>query len=430
MPFIPRKIDQGLVGGIIKRFERTPLFRAQRYNFRYSEAVFDRPVSENESRVLIEKMHSLGLHPGTYEWRNTTSYAGAVFSAIHNVDIRRSEQDPDYNLDKFHAVTESYPTWESTIAKTGISFAFMTMGLPIPFLGRFGASTDFARASLYLGINALRNVVSDLSSKHGLNMKEWASHFEHIKWSKLTDSLLTTSLCFPILSVIKESLHQGLDTPVLEPFVVAPCIFLADATMQFIFRRIRGFSMGLSLKETLRPAVGDMSALICWLLFPGMLPTTFSYLVARKVFSELYSGHYEASEKRKEKIKERTDALTRIFDFSRYQMADPPAMAAINLAYIARVKSVTRFILKGMVKSGRFNGHDISQVLDSIHEAMRDLERIKRAAAFIFPFDDQEEYLDWMLTDFSRNRDFYLSTFRVRSPGPNTKDEDTSKNDG
>lgn len=420
MPFVSRKIDNGLVGGFSRLFDRTPLFRSQRYNYRYSEVLFAKPADETGSQKIIEEMHSLGLHPGAYEWRNTTSYAGAVFSAIHNVDIIRSEKDPEYNLEKFHAVREPYPTWESTLAKTALSFAIMTMGLPIPFFGRLGVSTDFARASFYLGINALRNVVSDLSAKHGLDIKECVSHLEHIKWSKLTDSILTTSICFPILAVIKESLHQGLDSPLLEPFIVAPCIFLTDAIMQFSFRKIRGFSSRLALRETLRPAVGDAGAFACWQIIqqfiPGMTLGTYSYLVTRKIFSELYSGHFEAAEKRREKTEDRVDALSRIFDLSRYKMADPAAMAAINLVYIASVKSVTRFVLRDIIRSGRFNGEDISRTFRLIHDAMADDSRIKRSAAFIFPFDDQSKYLDWMITDFARNRAFYFERFKMGCP--------------
>lgn len=413
MPFVKKFVDLGLHGGLTKIFYRTPLYEAQKYNFRYSEAVLARPKDFHESKEVIDKMHALNIHPGAYEWRNTTSYGGAVFSAIHNVDIIRSRKDPNYCHEKFHAVVEPYPTWETTLTKTAISFFLMSYGLPIPYIGTIGVSTDFSKVICYLGINAFRNIVSDLGAKHGREFIEWLKHLEHIKWNKLTDSLLATSFCYPILSLVKETISLSVENLLLEPFLVAPIVFLTDATLQFIFRKLRGFNTALAFKESLRPAIGDLVALSVWLIFPSLITGTFAYLLVRKIACELYSGHFEAVDKRKQKREERLDALARIFDFSRYKVPDPAAMAAINLCYIAKVKSVTRFELKKILQTRTFGSKDISKILGEIYCAMDDDERIKKAAEFIFPYQDQKDFLDWMINSFYKNRHFFKTYFKV-----------------
>ena len=79
--------------------------------------------------------------------------------------------------------------------------------LPVEVMG---VSAAMRNAFIYLGLNAVRNITADLIAKHRFRPQYWLKHLEHIKWGKLTDSLLVTALAFPLLTSAKGYIHHRL----------------------------------------------------------------------------------------------------------------------------------------------------------------------------------------------------------------------------
>ena len=352
----------------------------------------------------------MGAHPGSYDWKGITSYGGAIYSALQSVDRPAVNAAFPHTPEGMSVSIESPITWGGLIVKLGLSAYFMTKGIPGDWM-YFENATALWKTSVYLGLNASRNVLSDLIAKHGIDLKEWSQNLHHIKLDKLTDSLFITSLCFPILFAIKSGLHANLEGNPYEALITSATICLVDSGLQYVSRRLRGFNKKLAAADSLRPVTGDLGALAVSLLSPSILASSFLYLLTRKMFAESYSGIIEGVAKRREKLVERYDALNRILDLGRYKVPDKYAMAAINLAYIVRVKSVTERAFKTILKTGIWTGRDISQDLYGIHEAMSDESRINETLNFIFPFEDQAIYREQMAADFVQNRNYYGDQF-------------------
>lgn len=399
----------GLSAGVYNAFSR---FRMKRdVVFRYNTAITRPSANVEDSSRLIAQMHEIGVHPGSYDWRGITSYGGAIYSALQSVDRNAVNNSFPNAPGGMSIAIESPITWGGLIVKLGASAYFMTNGIPLGDYMYFANATALWKTSVYLGLNATRNVLSDLISKHGIDLKEWAENLHHIKLDKLTDSLFITSLCFPILFAIKSGLHSRFGGNPFEPYITSATICLADSLLQYVSRRLRGFDKKVATADSLRPVTGDLGALAASLISPSILASSFIYLLTRKVFAESYSGFVEGAAKRREKLAERNDALRRILDIGRYKVPDPYAIAAINLSYIVRVKSVTERAFKTMLRTGMWESKDISQDLSMIHEAMSDDIRIIRALKFVFPFDDQSHYRHHMASDFVKNRKYYGEKF-------------------
>lgn len=399
--------NSNLSGGIYSAMSRFPLKRD--VMFRYNTAVSLPSQSDAMSRQLIKGMHDLDLHPGNYDWKGIVSYGGAIYSALQKIDrplVNVSFPEVPEGLD---ITIEAPITWGGLIFKLGASAYFMTKGLPSGNALMFEGATELWKTGIYLSLNAARNAFSDLISKHGLDVKAWGRNLHHIKLDKLTDSVLITALCFPILYGIKEGLHANFGGNPIEPYITSATICAADSGLQYISRKLRGFGDSVAIKDTLRPVAGDLGALALSLASPALLGSGFLYLLSRKVFAESFSGYVEAKAKRSEKQAERKDALDRVLNIANYRMPEDLryAMAAINLAYLISVKSVTKWLYKDIIDRARFRDEELYLDLIMIHKAMNDPEKISAAAEFIFPFEEQYFYREQLIRSFDRNSGIY-----------------------
>ncbi|MFA6549325.1 MAG: hypothetical protein WCT39_05315, partial [Candidatus Margulisiibacteriota bacterium] len=248
------------------------------------------------------------------------------------------------------------------LLKTGICFAGLMAGLPIPSVGVImGVPLEFHEAFVYLGLNALRNFAADLSAKHSIG--EWGNFLHHVKWNKMTDSMLVTSLGYVILSSLIAALRPIVGEDAAR-FVIPVILTLLDGALQIITRLIRGFPVEVAKYDFFRPLIGDLGAAAAF----GFIDTdigshAFAYLMLRKVFSESWSGIIEARSKTKEKITQRYNDFISVLDLDQYKVPDPAAVAAINLAYLAKVKSLSPGVIDEIVASGcigRIDKNDFS----------------------------------------------------------------------
>lgn len=400
-----------LSGGIFSYLSRYPVKRDIR--FRYNTSIFVQPQNHFESKEIIENMHTMKMHPGNYDWKNMVSYGGAIYSALRKVD--RSIVNSTFpNIPENLNITVEAPiSWGGTLFKTAASIYLMTKGLPISEMFIFDTKTDFWKTFVYLGLNAIRNAVSDLSSKHGFDFSEWKNNLHHIKLDKLTDSMVVTAFCFPILYAIKESLHNTYAGSDIEPYITSATICIVDAAMQYISRKLRGFDKSVALKDTFRPFVGDFGALFLSLASSTIMNNSFLYLLSRKLFAETYSGYIEAKAKRMEKENERKESLDRVLDISKYVLPEEMryAMAGINLVYLTSVKSVTKWIYSEILSKKRFGDENLYLNLIKIHKAIKNDTLIKETAKFILPFDEWRSYQNQLISDFEINREMYYSKY-------------------
>ncbi len=408
--------NKSLSSGIFSSIARYPIKRD--IPFRYNTSISLKPSDYTVSKEIIFNMHKMSMHPGNYDWKGIVSYGGAIYSALEKVDrplVNRSFPKAPENL---NISIEMPISWGGTIFKTAASLYLMTKGLPVSDVFMLREASDFWKTTIYLGLNAIRNAISDLSSKHGFDIREWKNNLHHIKLDKLTDSMLVTAFCFPILFAIKEALHEKFGGTNIEPLITSATISLVDASLQYVTRRLRGFDKSVAIKDTLRPIVGDFSTLLLSMASKTIMSNSFLYLLSRKVFAELYSGYIEAKAKRREKEREREDAIERTLNIENYKLPDKMryAMAAINLVYLTSVKSVTKWLYSDILKRKRFQDKRLFLELIKVHKAMKSDDLIKETALFLFPFDDWAPYREQLISDFKKNREIYNAKYLNRLP--------------
>ena len=403
--------ENGLFPGISRACARRPLYKD--YAFEYVTSIERSAVSVDDSRVILGQMRDLSLHPGNYQWHGMVSWGGAVFSALKYVDRPIIRDSFPHMPDGMKVLLEPPLTWEGIGLQIGLSITFMTYGLPIPFYGVLSAPTDFGKTALYLGLNAIRNMASDLISKHGLCAESCFRNLGHIKWDKMADSIFSTAFCYPMLSYLKGYMHDSISTNGYEALITSASVCLFDAILQVAIRKLRGFPLKTAIQDCLRPVTGDAGAFLTSTLFPSILGNPFLYLTIRKLYAETFSGIIEGSAKRREKIADRKDALQRVLNLDAYQVPDPPAMAAINLVYLTTIKSATRWPYRDLFMTGSLEGTDYSDALRQVHAAMEDDDRIAETASFIFPFEEWQPYRERMAGAFKENRGIYHNTYRI-----------------
>jgi hypothetical protein len=376
-------------------------------SFRYIETAPYVPKDHISAKELIKKIELSRLHPAVLNISDITPYEGAVFSVLKAVDQTDMDKNFPKQTPRIPAAYMRVPLLGDQLFKIGASLTAMT-------LPTLGMPDQMKNTLAYLSLNAARNIIADLGAKH--RVTSWRKHLDHIKVGKLTDSLLVTSLTFPVLYFLKQHLHTSLaDTP-SEWYLTFLAISLSDALIQYGTRIYRNFSGDVAERDFFRPFIADAGALSLFYLGGIGLEQSFAYLLARKVFAELWTGYVEISDKRREKVEERKQNLKDIFDLDAYKVPDPEAMAAINLAYLLHVKSVSRKVFLDMLQ-GKFTSENFTEArFIEINKAMNNMGRIRRMSKFLFEGGGWQKYHKAMLNEFRDNRDYYFSWIKENAP--------------
>jgi len=397
----------------IKRLFLWPI--TKRVAWRYLPVDHVKPANADAAKLIINIKAGLSEHPAAISWHSITPYTGAIYHALKQVDNgvlqgKFPEGDPKIPSMYIHP-----PIGIIQALKIFAGLYVMQHKFELPYLGALGVPTSWKMAFLYLSINAARNVASDLIPKHGLRPLRWISHLDHIKWNKLTDSLLVTAVSFPILYYIKDKLHIHFAGQELEWFITPAAVAGVDSMIQLVTRIERGFSTKVAIWDVFRPFVGDISATAAFAAFGGDYGAALAYLFTRKIFAELFSGVVEGADKRTEKMNERKKNLEAIFDLNGYNVPNPQAMAAINLVYLLRVKSVAREAFQGLfVKDELVQNAD--EKLTAIHAAMLDDKRVDETIDFIFGSENWKLYANAMKEEFRVDRMIYLKWLKSKEP--------------
>jgi hypothetical protein len=373
--------------------------------FIYHPSIYTTPKDARESEEIIQGMRKLNMHPGSYAWENMVGWGEAIRSAMY-------AKDKKFVMSSYPNMPEHIPaafapaiTWESTLSKVVLSFLLMIKGIPVPYGDTICTPTEFSKALLYLSLNAFRNVASDLIAKYGFEPESWAENTGQIKWDKLTTSMVVTSFAYSLLAPVKAYLHSQLGFTPMEIIATPLTVMCVDGALQIATRKLRGSDNKLAFWDFGRPFCGDIFATVASLYFPRIMSDNFLYLLTRKVPAEIWSGIGEGGNKREEKNNERKDALKKIFDFERYKVPHPEAMAAIDLACIAR-KSVSPIVFPELIKNIDSN---TAKILKRINQAMGKDNEIKATIDFIFPPDSpiDNPYNEMMWARFLRQRKAY-----------------------
>lgn len=390
---------------LIKRLFSLPL--TKRVAWRYLPADHLRPKDAEEASRIIRLKGDLSEHPATVRWHYFSPYTGAIYQALKEVDNDALQKAFPQGAENIPSMYVSPYVWGIQAMKFLGSLFIMTHKFDLPYIGAAGTPPSFSNAFLYLSLNAMRNIVSDLVPKHGFMPLKWVRHLDHIKINKLTDSLLVTAFSFPILYFIKDSLHLELAGKELEWLATPLCVAAVDGLVQFVTRIERGFSSGVAKRDILRPFIGDIFATGVF-YFSGLdYGMNFSYLLLRKVFAELWSGYVEGRDKRAEKMNEREGNLRMIFSLGDYNVPDPPALAALNLVYLLRVKSVSGEAFQRLLVEAA-PSREAALKLKALHEALSDDKRIEETVRFVFPLGTWKAYADRMIEEFRTNRIIYI----------------------
>ena len=263
----------------------------------------------------------------------------------------------------------------------------------------------------------MRNATADLMAKHWVDVSVWRENLGHIKWNKMTSSLLVTALAFPLLSFIKEGIHllsSGYGG--IEFAATFLAVSLVDSLIQFATRKCRGFDQAVAKLDMLRPVVGDAGSVLLFWAMGWDLGANFGYLLVRKLFAEGWSGVVEGRQKYQEKIAQRRKNFHKIFDLDNYKIPDPAALAAINLVYIMSAKSQACLTYQKFLRAEDPPGYDLRQKMVQVHLALFADYRIKETISFIFPHGDWQVYGERMLAEFHSNRRRYLAWLKNNDP--------------
>jgi hypothetical protein len=344
------RVEVGGIGRLRTWLDRVPVYGESKADWRYIPVSHRAPTGSADMANLVRmQLTELRLRPGHINWETTMPYTGAVYAAIKEVD--REEVMDTYpkgpsglNIDYVHRLS-----WPGQLFKTALAFSFMLTGTKILDEVIVGVPLEFHRAFIYLALNAARNVVADLSAKHGFS--NWPSYLHHVKWDKMTDSLLVTSFAYFILSSLIENLSPYLGG-VSGNLWIAGAVTTIDGVLQVGSRLWRGFPKEVAKHDFFRPLVGDLIALsICLAVGIPISAQVFTYLVMRKVFCETWSGNLEARAKRLEKVTDRYRNLEAVLRLEEYKVPDAEAMAAINLAYLAEEKSLSDQVIREIISN-------------------------------------------------------------------------------
>ncbi len=382
--------------------------------FRYINNDHIQPLSVFDSHTIISSINGIGGHPGTINWKSMIPFVGAAYSAIKAVDRATvssafmNGKDVPNNIEITYDISVKKQAF-----KVGASLYLMMEGFPLLNLGILGVPLDFLEAFSYLTLNAARNVFADLGAKHGWNIRQWRAHPEHLKITKLTTSLIVTSLSYPLLSFMKNMTYFEFgDSPWV--WVATPLtLTMLDGAIQYVSRKMRGFDNSMAKYDFFRPVVGDTLSTLSFFLSGMDIAGNFSYLILRKVFSELWTGHFESSTKRREKIIERQEQFKEILDIKRYLVPDPIATSSINFVYMMNVKSLAQRSFSELLSDQDFVSNNRKVLLD-IHKCLTENgERTDKAVDFLFPAGKFRVFGDVMKERFSENKAGYLDWYRV-----------------
>ena len=164
-----------------------------------------------------------------------------------------------------------------------------TGALAVVTQGYFGIPLNLREAFVYLSVNAGRNIFSDLMPKHGVSLKRWVHNFsQHIKWRKLTDAMMVTAVAYTALSSLKKFMHLKFGAHIEYEMIAVPVsLTIVDSTIQFVTRKLRGFSEGVARLDMLRPVVGNGLASLVFLALGLDYSQHFLYLLICKFFNEV-----------------------------------------------------------------------------------------------------------------------------------------------
>ncbi|MFH1390125.1 MAG: hypothetical protein ABIH56_05350 [Candidatus Margulisiibacteriota bacterium] len=373
------------------------------------------PPNHEYASFLIRLLGRYTNGPSQIDWGTISPYKGAIYAAIDQADGTGSIKNSCNNL-----LSESVTplTWGGLLVKVGFSFYAMLGQVNLPLVGiSLGVPTEFHMAFTYLSLNAARNLAADLVAKHGLSPRECWANKKHIKWEKLMDSLVVTSTAYLFLSSLKDYLHGQLGSSPLEWAFTPMAITLADGTYNWLTRKYRGFNGKVAFYDFFRPAIGDVGATLSLWLTTQDLKSGFVYLLIRKVFCELWSGHWESRDKRLEKIAHRVQDFENIFDYVKYKVPDPAALAAINLVFVMRHKTMARRAFIENYAPQLMGGDELAKKhFFSAQQALMDDQRIEKAIQFIFPRSTWESSRAAMRCQFAENRREYLEWLKSEEP--------------
>ena len=374
--------------------------------FAYLPSIDIAPKGQKQSRKIIQGMQKMNMHPGSYAWGKMVVWPEAVLSTLKSVDNKAVMESYPKMPANIPAVFQPAITWESTLFKIALSFAFMIKGVPVPYGHTVCTPTIFSNAFIYLSLNALRNAASDLMAKYGFKPESWAENRGQIKWDKLTTSLIVTSLAYPFLATAKAYLHSQFGASPLE-FIATPLALMTlDGAWQLATRKLRGYDTKLAYWDFGRPFSGDIFATLSSLVFPQVMSDSFLYLLTRKFAAETWSGIAEGIDKRKEKTAERQQAFSEILNLKNYKVPYPEAMAAINLAHIIARKSVSPLVYHNLI---RHVDSSTGNTIDIINGAMSEDRKIRATIDFLFPPDSPlyAPYNKKMWSRFKDHREAY-----------------------
>ncbi|MFA6170476.1 MAG: hypothetical protein WCW67_05195 [Candidatus Margulisiibacteriota bacterium] len=373
-----------------------------------------RPSTIFSAKRLVYHLGLIVEGPNAIDWGKLVPYKGAIYSAINETISTTNSAEPMQRVP-----VEEIPslTWGGLSIKLGLSFWAMLGQVNLSNLNIIlGVPTDFYHAFAYLSLNAARNVAADLVAKHGRDVTVWWKNADHIKWDKLTDSLLVTSGAYMFLSTLKDILHAHYGGAKIEWLVTPFLITTLDGFINSVTRKYRGFNGKVVYYDWFRPLVGDLAATLCLLVAGSDLKSGFAYLMVRKVFCELWSGHWESAEKRREKIDDRFKDYEKIFDFDAYQVPDPQAMAAVSLVFVVNNKTQAKTaLIKKFFPAYLAENKNRERVL-SLHWAMLEDERVLAAIKWLLPHEKWVAYREALWRQFIENRNNYLNWLRQEEP--------------
>lgn len=381
-----------------------------------------------ESARIIDRAGRDCGHPTMIKWSSILPYPGGIYHTFKAVD-RPLVEKAFPNNPKIAVVDFIDPlTIGGQLGKTLLAFSLMMFKSLAAFLvllaggdwsasglSFFSASKEFGQALAYLSINASRSAAADLIAKAGPRPDKLKHVLGHIKIGKMTTSMLVTASAFPLLCWAKGEATEMFGENLSGKFFTAATICSLDGLVQTVTRRLRGFTGRVAFWDFFRPVVGDSMALLTFVGLGLNWDQHFLYLLTRKIFTELWTGHWESATKRKEKRLQRLNDLQKIFDLTAYKVPDPAAAAAINLCSIVSVKSLAVQALDIVINQWRRHFSVCSQIFGlsnpkpvfiQVLKAMEDDDRIKAAMDFQLPHVEWSEYRQVYWEKFVKHREY------------------------
>jgi len=383
--------------------------------WRYRSAKYQKPVDGTAARETLNQFNQLKMHPGHYQWNELVPYRGFIFSTFRKVDQKAMKSAYPEGAPGIPA-EYTYPlAWSGQLLKVGASVLLMTQKITLPYIGLLGIPAEYRYAFGYLSLNAVRNVLADLISKHSVSFREWWDNLAHIKMKKLTDSLLVTAASYPVLSWVYQNMSKMSISDNWRWVAIPLVVTFVDGLFQSATRFFRGFSTKVAELDFFRPLLGDLSAASIFYSTGAALSleNCFSYLILRKIFCELWSGSIEGVDKRQQKIEQRRKNLVKIMAFQNYRTKDPQATAALNLVYFLEVKSLAK---NKYLKRLKTTERKFDQKMAQLHQAMFDDQRMGAAVKELFAGDNWKNYANQAWGSFIDYRRAYTEWLETKAP--------------